>query len=895
MLSLIEGYFLNDHAMDLAKNGIEAAFSNVLFDESSDGMAVADAENVTFLKINRKFAALFGMEADALPQPKQSPANLFVAETIGQKQDLLWLEVLEQLSKKGEYRGELTFKGHSEQVSWYDLIVKKAVGNKEVVHLYMLKEKHPFPKNEWENDTKPAILDGLFNHSIDGVLVYDNHSERVLMVNEVLLRMTGYTESEFKSIDISGHFPEVLDNGRHARDYYEGIVNNLAAREQYRHVTQHLRKDGSSFWAEIQTTRLPEPNKHLTLSITRDITHEYMAQLHLEESRAMFKGVFDNAIQGVAIFDENYRVVTANQALCDLFDFCLDDIMGQPFDVFNPAGLGKITDEERRLRFKRVENNLLERKFYKKNGDAIDLRISLRKVKPTKQGNEIIMAVVENITKSKQALAQLAKSEMKLKEAAAIAQIAAWELDYKMNKLYWSDEVYNLLEIPKSADADMYLLLDHVVPEDKDKVNHHWLSSVENKTSEPIEYEVITGKGNRKSLRSIFRFSLDGVGEIDNLFGIVQDITQMKNAMAALEQSEDRFRRLAENSPNVIFRFAVHPELQLEYVSPVVEDMFGYQPEELYRLGKYPEHIFFEKRLANIFGNYFIKGQWQKSIICQLRKADGKLIWVDIKSVPVYNDKDEIIAFEGVISDIDTLKQSEQKLLDQKTELITKNTELEQFTYIASHDLRSPVINFNALLQMFDRDGMTQHNLALLNKLDLTSGKLYETLHDLMDVIALQKRSTSPFEKLNFNTVITDIITQLSEPINESEAQIVLYLAVETVVYVRIHLKSIIQNLITNAIKYRSELHNCEICISTKRLDDMILLKVEDNGLGIDMDKFGDRIFGMFQVFHSGKGGKGLGLFIIKKQIEQLGGKIRVESELNKGTTFFIYLKNRKL
>ena len=188
-------------------------------------------------------------------------------------------------------------------------------------------------------------------------------------------------------------------------------------------------------------------------------------------------------------------------------------------------------------------------------------------------------------------------------------------------------------------------------------------------------------------------------------------------------------------------------------------------------------------------------------------------------------------------------------------------------------------------------DNFSEYNADILKKVNTTAQKMYETLHDLIDVIALQRKTTSPFETVHLKLISDDIISQLSELIRESSAKIVYDFELESFGYVRIHVKSILHNLVSNAIKYRSNDRNCEIKISSKYVDGFVRITVADNGLGLNVEKLGNRLFGMFQVFHKTKEGKGLGLYIIKKQVEQLGGRIEVQSEVDKGSEFQVYLK----
>ncbi|MFY0674409.1 MAG: PAS domain S-box protein [Bacteroidia bacterium] len=371
---------------------------------------------------------------------------------------------------------------------------------------------------------------------------------------------------------------------------------------------------------------------------------------------------------------------------------------------------------------------------------------------------------------------------------------------------------------------------------------------------------------------------------------LFEDITEEYRREREVEESEERFRRFAENSPNVIFKLELGESPRLAYVSPVVERVFGYSTSSLIDHYLNLQDFLVDPNVIDQFRHQLSSGAKFSNFICQIKKSNGRPLWCDVKVVPLYfNGK--VKSLEGVITNIDKLKKSEQYLIEKSAELETKNKELEQFTYIASHDLRAPVVNMTTLLEMLEKESVGSFNNEIIDRIETTASKMYSTLHDLIDVIALDKRTTSAYEKLDIAELCNDIRSQLSEEIYNSKAIIEANYKVSKFKYVRVHLKSILQNLITNSIKYRSEERTLRINLTTEKHKNYLLITYTDNGRGIDLKKFGDRIFGMFQVFHEDKNGKGLGLYIVKRQIESLGGKIEVASTLGLGTTFKLYLK----
>lgn len=222
-------------------------------------------------------------------------------------------------------------------------------------------------------------------------------------------------------------------------------------------------------------------------------------------------------------------------------------------------------------------------------------------------------------------------------------------------------------------------------------------------------------------------------------------------------------------------------------------------------------------------------------------------------------------------------------------ELAVQNTQLNDFANITSHNLRSPAGNITALISTIDDESAIEEYKTVFEMLKKVAQNLNDSLNQLIEVLHIKKNKIIEKESLNFHEIYSKTIESLQGEILNSKAVISAnFENAASILYSRIYLESIFHNLISNAIKYKDEARLPEINIHTEIKNNKLLLHVKDNGLGIDLERYGDKIFGMHQVFHKHPNAKGIGLFMTKTQIESTNGKISVASEVNKGTAFTV-------
>ena len=294
------------------------------------------------------------------------------------------------------------------------------------------------------------------------------------------------------------------------------------------------------------------------------------------------------------------------------------------------------------------------------------------------------------------------------------------------------------------------------------------------------------------------------------------------------------------------------------------------------------------EKSRKIFNQNINGGRGNDLLQFRIAKANGEYIYV-LSSSKVIKEVDKVVKLSGVIIDINAIKEKEQELIKISEELMQSNSELKKFAYIISHNLRGPVVNIGSLFNMIDNESMSDDNKIYCDKIGISVDRLEETLNDLIEIVSHQKPENKSLTVIDFESELKQIIASIEYQFVTSGAKITTDFELRTMIYSKKYFESILINLLTNALKYKSPDRAINIHVSTSENDDYIILKVKDNGIGIDLFKNKSKIFGLYQRFTPQIDGKGIGLFIIKSHIESMNGKIEVESKPNAGTTFIIY------
>ena len=382
-------------------------------------------------------------------------------------------------------------------------------------------------------------------------------------------------------------------------------------------------------------------------------------------------------------------------------------------------------------------------------------------------------------------------------------------------------------------------------------------------------------------------FQRDSNGNVLQIVGMAQDITERKKIEEELTESEQRFRTLQQASFGGI---GIHDKGIIIDCNQGLCDITGYSREELVGsdglrlIAQEWRELVMEKILSGYEKPYDVEGE----------RKDGTRFSLEVqaKNIPYRGKMIRVTEFR----DITQRKLTEIKIMDQNSKLLSitedlkrKNEQLEEFTQIVSHNLRSPVGNILTLLSFFETSDKEEEKAEYLSLLKESSFTTQQTLHELNEVLKIKQNKNIPRQDLEFEKVLKHVKSMLSAKITEVSAVVEGdFTRAPTIQYPNIYLESIFLNLLSNSLKYIKDDRNPEILFRTFHSNSNIILEVRDNGLGINLERYGHQVFKLHKTFHKHPESRGIGLFMIKNQIEALGGEISIASQVDKGTTIFV-------
>jgi len=324
-------------------------------------------------------------------------------------------------------------------------------------------------------------------------------------------------------------------------------------------------------------------------------------------------------------------------------------------------------------------------------------------------------------------------------------------------------------------------------------------------------------------------------------------------------------------------------------INPAVSKLLGYSMEELYSRPINDFVYFADKRATDKVREELTKAKPLLNFENRYKTKSGDIVWLSWTSYPI-EDEQLIFAIAKNITHKKQLEADRSALLSQ---LSSSNKDLKQLTYTTSHDLRAPVNNVLAVLDMLDISKFTDEEaIELIKILKLSGEYLKESLDNYVDALSEKHQEHSRLEEVNLSETLSKVRKSIQSLVETSGTFIHAdFSNLNTIRFNRTYMESVFLNLITNSIKYaRSDEHPI-IQIRSEKADGRDLLVFSDNGMGFDMEKVNDKIFGLHQKFHHHKDSKGIGLYLVHNHITSLGGKIEVESEPNRGTTFTMSFK----
>ena len=373
-------------------------------------------------------------------------------------------------------------------------------------------------------------------------------------------------------------------------------------------------------------------------------------------------------------------------------------------------------------------------------------------------------------------------------------------------------------------------------------------------------------------------------------YGRASDITGIKDQENKLQVSEERYKFALNAASEGIWDWNMITDEC--YFSAQSVKILGMEEQEItvplnfWTDKMHPDDIegYAEAKNAHLEGRVPMYES-----IYRVLTANGKYRWVLSRGrIVQYDDNNVPIRAVGTHKDITQLKEKEIELANTINIIGNQNNRLSNFAHIVSHNLRSHASNLKMLLDLF-KNADEKEREEMLEHLEAISDGLYVTIGHLKELVEIQFEVKLTKENLNLRHYLKNILNILNNEIKKHGIDVEVNIPLDvTVNYNPAYLESILLNFTTNAIKYSSPERKPVISYDFEIVNGKKVLSISDNGLGIDLKKHKNSLFGMYKTFHKNQNSRGIGLFITKNQVEAMGGTIEVYSKVNKGTTFKI-------
>jgi len=500
----------------------------------------------------------------------------------------------------------------------------------------------------------------------------------------------------------------------------------------------------------------------------------------------------------------------------------------------------------------------------------------------------------EDITTRVTAETKLEKLSLISEEISDSADIGFWDYSLADDKMNWDNRT-----------REMHQVHENYVPNFIDSINFYKLGHSRNVISMTVnkaitsevpfseKLQLVTAKGEEiwviTSGKPLYKN-----GKFSGMVGTIQNITERHLNETKTRENQHLLRTLIDNLPLNVYikdlesRKILINQAEIDYCEVESEDDI---------LGK-DDFAIFDKKTAQ---------RSRKDDLTVMRdlvpilsremeheRKNGTTTTFLTSKIPLLDSDGHAYGLVGISMDISDRKKKEvelQKLIDVTS---SQNEKLINFAHIVSHNLRSHGANFSMLLDFLLNENSVNEREKMTLMLKKASNHLLETIENLNEILQITTNTNLKKVRVNLKSKIAAVEKSLSVDITKNEIKLTNTVNEKVnVLVVPAYLDSILTNLISNGIKYRSPERAPSIKLSATKEGKFIVLSIKDNGLGIDLDKHGEKIFGMYKTFHGNKDAKGIGLYITKSKIEAMNGKIKVESKEDKGTTFKIYFNDK--
>jgi PAS domain S-box-containing protein len=719
---------------------------------------------------------------------------------------------------------------------------------------------------------------------------------RFIRVNRRLCEILGYPEHELIKLrgkDISHPEDSDVINEQRPR-LYAGEIDEVRLEKRY------VKKDGSTVWVNFAMVveRDAEGKPKYEIAVYDDITARKFAEQALGESEARFRRTFELAGSGLAHVSLDGRFLRVNPRLCEILGYAEDELVGMTVKQISHPEDRDVADRPRgKLDAGEIDSVRLEKRYLRKDGAVVWVMLSIALERDATGRPLYAISVLDDITSRKQAEAALRDTEEHWRSIVDSANEGMLVYDRALKVMSGNLAAERILGLPldEMIGKPGFTSLLRCVREDGAPLEpEHRPTRITLNSGAPQTGLVlgITRPGGAITWLSINTAFLRRPGE-EQYYGIVStisDITARRRAAEALRQSEDLFRKTFELAASGVAHVSL--EGRLTRVNRRLTEILGYSEAEL--IGRSVKEISHpDDRDVTDAQRALIRAGERESVRFEKRyiRKGGELVWVSLGVALVRNAAGTPEYEIAMFDDVTERKHAETALREAHEELKRSNAELEQFAYVASHDLQEPLRMVSSYTQLLGRRYGEKFDADAKEFMSYIVDGATRMKQLIEDLLAYSRVGTKhkDFKAVGLERSVRRAITNLKAAIDEAGASVT-HDPMPTLPADEVQMAQLFQNLMGNALKFRSSsVPRIHVAVSEK--DSEWEIAVRDNGIGIEPQYF-ERIFMVFQRLHN-KGeypGTGIGLAIVKKVVERHGGHIRVESKLGEGSAFIFTL-----
>ncbi len=732
----------------------------------------------------------------------------------------------------------------------------------------------------------------IIEHTGD-LITLINKDGNIIYMSPSLEKVIGYTKEDIlnKSYQITIH-PEFK---KESEMVFEQLLKNPGV--PIPRLIKILHKDGHYIWAEgVVTNLLNDENVQAIVSNYCDISEKIIINQEKEYERRDKEALINSTDDLIWSISKDFKLIAGNKAFLNSIKIYTGVTLKQGDDLLLkdhfPEEFISFWEE---MYKKALLGVPFKKEVFSPEHKNIQRMWSETSFNPIYHEDEIIgiACYARDITERKISDEKLRISKERYDIIAKATNDTIRDWDLISNKIKWNKGIIGVFGYREDeSDMNIDWWFSKIHPNDATRVKENLRLRIVKKESRwEDEYQFCCADGTYKYVNDRGFLVIDEGSVPVRIIGAMQDITRQKEEEQRLKLLESVITHTNDAIMITEAEPFDEPGPRILYVNQAFTKMTGYSPQEV--IGKSPRILQGPKtdkqelkRLSDSIR------KWKPCEITVINyKKDGEEFWVNFSLSPVANEKGWFTHWISVEREVTQRKRDEMERDQIIAELSQNNLDLKQFSYVTSHNLRAPIANLLGLSNLIDYYQVEDQSLKkILDGIKQSAVMFDETVKDLSKVLIIKDQINITLNDFSLMSVIDKTLRQLGM-IDDNQVEINYDLKVSNVVFTASFLESIFINLFTNALKYKSNKRKLIIDISSENVGDYTVVQFKDNGIGIDLEKHFDKIFKLYQRFHDNSDGKGLGLYLVKSQMEALGGTIEVQSEVDKGTTFILKFK----